>query len=182
MTPGPSAAAGAREPRWLDEREQRVWRGLASLAALLPAALERPLRQEEGITLYEYSTMAILSESPGRAQRLRDLANLSGGSMSRLSQVVTRLEKRGWVRREPDPDDGRTTLARLTDAGMDKVVAAAPGHVEAVRHTVIDPLTRRQQDDLLAISDRLLSALADGRACSAGEDDCDPGPDASVCP
>jgi DNA-binding MarR family transcriptional regulator len=53
-----------------------------------------------------------------------------------LSHLITRLQKRGYVRREPDPDDGRYTNAVLTDAGH--VVAAAPGHVAAVRELVID--------------------------------------------
>jgi DNA-binding MarR family transcriptional regulator len=39
--------------------------------------------------------------------------------------LVTRLQKRGYVRREPDPDDGRYTNAVLTDAGYDIVVATS---------------------------------------------------------
>ena len=43
--------------------------------------------------------------------------------------MVTRLERRDWVRREPMADNGRVTMARLTEAGYAKVVASAPDHV-----------------------------------------------------
>jgi DNA-binding MarR family transcriptional regulator len=55
---------------------------------------------------------------------------------------VSRLEKRGWVRRAPDPDDGRYTLAILTDEGLAKVTQTAPGHVGEVRRLVFGPLNR----------------------------------------
>jgi DNA-binding MarR family transcriptional regulator len=76
--------------------------------------------------------LALLSEAPGRAVRRSALATLAGGSLPRLSQVVARLEQRGWVRRTPDPDDGRYTLATLTGQGQAKVTQAAPGHVQEV--------------------------------------------------
>jgi len=77
--------------------------------------------------------MAALSEQPHRSLRLSTLAVLADGYLSRLSQVVTRLERRGFDERSPDPEDGRYTVGHLTDAGGDKVVATAPGHVEEVR-------------------------------------------------
>ena len=64
------------------------------------------------------------------------------GSLPRLSQVVARLEQRGWVRRTPDTADGRYTLAILTGQGLAKVTEAAPGHVQEVRRLVFDPLTK----------------------------------------
>ena len=67
------------------------------------------------------------------------LATQAEGSLPRLSQVVARLEQHGWVRRTPDPRDGRYTLAILTDDGWAKVTEAAPGHVEEVRRLVFAP-------------------------------------------
>jgi DNA-binding MarR family transcriptional regulator len=91
---------------------------------------------------------------------MSDIAAFADGSLSRLSQVVTRLEKKGWVRRSPDPTDGRYTLATLTDAGLDTVVATAPGHVREVRRVVFDPLTKRQVQQLTDIGQRILSVIA----------------------
>jgi DNA-binding MarR family transcriptional regulator len=57
---------------------------------------------------------------PGHAEapaRMSTLAGCSNSSLSRLSRAVARLEAKDWVRRAPDPGDGRFTLATLTDAG-----------------------------------------------------------------
>ncbi|MGW2375417.1 hypothetical protein [Kitasatospora sp. NPDC001683] len=51
------------------------------------------------------------------------------------------------------------TLAILTEAGWDKVVATAPGHVEEVRRLVLDPLTQAQQRTLRAIGQRVNQAV-----------------------
>src|SRR5262249_34212380 len=124
---------GTPEPRWLTSEQMGAWLALVSVLIRLPSALDAQLRRDAGISHFEYQVLAGLSESPDRAMRRSVLAMLAEGSLSRLSQVVSRLEKRGWVRRTPDPTDGRYTLAVLTDSGWDKVVATAPGHVEAVR-------------------------------------------------
>jgi DNA-binding MarR family transcriptional regulator len=96
------------------------------------------------MSFYEYMLLSMLSHAPGKTLRLRDLAALTNGSLSRVSQVATRLEYRGWLKRGPDPTDGRTTLASLTAAGRRRLVKAAPGHVETVRRLVLDPLTNHK--------------------------------------
>ena len=143
----------------------RSWLSLASVLIRLPSALDAQLRRDSGITHFEYQVMAGLSESPDRTLRMSVLAVLAEGSLSRLSQVVSRLEKRGWVRRTPDPTDGRYTLAVLTEAGWDKVVATAPGHVEAVRRFVFDPLTSAQHRQLCDIGRRIMRAIDPDDPC-----------------
>lgn len=73
---------------------------------------------------------------------------------------MSRLEKRGLVERFPDPSDARATNARLTEAGWDVVVDAAPGHVTTVRESIIDALTPEQLDQLTAIGDAILERVA----------------------
>ena len=107
----------------------------------------------------------MLSMEPGRTLRMSRLAALASGSLTRLSRVVDRLDKRGWVCRRPDPTDGRSTLAVLTDAGWEKVVDTAPGHVAEVRRLIFDPLTRSQVRHLQDIGSRVLRAIGtDGLA------------------
>jgi DNA-binding MarR family transcriptional regulator len=81
------------------------------------------------------------------------------GSLPRLSQVVARQEQRGWVRRTPDPADGRYTLATLTGPGIAKLTQAAPGHVQEVRRLVLDPLTKTQTRQLREIGQRISRAI-----------------------
>jgi DNA-binding MarR family transcriptional regulator len=153
MTPDPG------EPHWLDEDEMRAWLALNGVILLLPGALDSQMQRDNGITMFEYLVMAMLSEAPGRTLQLKRLAGVVNGSLSRLSHVVTRLEKRDWVRRVPAADNGRITMASLTDDGYAKVVASAPSHVERVREVVFDALDREQVHQLEAIAERLLSRL-----------------------
>jgi len=162
-TPGKTTADV--EPRWLDSEERATWLSLVSLLIKLPAALDAQLQRDSGFSHFEYNVLAGLSEAPDRALRMSVLAAHADGSLPRLSQVIARLERRGLVRRTPDPDDGRYTLAVLTDAGWDAVVAAAPGHVEAVRNLVLDPLTKSKTRQLRDICLRILSAVDPGGHC-----------------
>jgi DNA-binding MarR family transcriptional regulator len=125
----------------------------------LPGALDAQLQRDSDISHFEYQVMAGLSEAPERTLRMSDIAAFAEASLPRLSQVVSRLERRGWVSRRPDPADGRYTLATLTDDGWGKVVESAPGHVEAVRRLVFDPLTRTQARQLTEIGRRIMSAV-----------------------
>jgi DNA-binding MarR family transcriptional regulator len=148
-----------QEPRWLDAEESQTWRALASALVRLPAALDAQLRRDAGISHFEYQVLALLSEAPGRTLRMSALAMQAEGSLPRLSQVVARLEERGWVRRTPDPADGRYTLAILTGEGQAKVTGAAPGHVQEVRRLVFDPLTKTQSRQLREIGRRIIRAI-----------------------
>jgi DNA-binding MarR family transcriptional regulator len=151
-----------QEPRWLDAEETQAWRALARTLVRLPAALDVQLRRDAGISHFEYDVLALLSEAPGCTLRMSTLATLAGGSLPRLSQVVARLEQRGWVRRSPDPADGRYTLAVLTGQGQAKVTEAAPGHVQEVRRLVFDPLTKTQSRQLHEIGRRIIRAIDAG--------------------
>ena len=152
-------------PRWLDSEEEQTWIALASVLMRLPGALDAQLQRDAGISHFEYLVLSGLSMSPERTLRMSELAVAAEGSLSRLSQVVSRLEKRGWVRRTPDSTDGRYTLAILTDDGWAKVVASAPGHVEAVRQLVFDPLTRVQQRQIREIARRIMRSIDPNDRC-----------------
>ena len=143
------------ETRWLTAEEQRTWLELLGVVTWLPDAVDAQLQRDAGLSHFEYQVMAMLSMSPQHTRRMSEVAALANGSLTRLSRTVDRLEKRGWVTRRPDPDDGRATLAVLTDAGWEKVVATAPGHVAEVRRLVLDPLTRTQVHQLREIATRI---------------------------
>ncbi|HEY4457644.1 MAG TPA: MarR family transcriptional regulator [Pseudonocardiaceae bacterium] len=147
------------EPRWLDAEEVQVWLALAGTLIKLPSALDAQLRRDAGMTHFEYQVLAMLSQVPGRTMRMSELAQRTEGSLPRLSQVVARHEQRGWVRRTADPEDGRYTLAILTDDGFAKVTDAAPGHVAEVRRLVFDPLTKAQTRQLREIGQRITRAV-----------------------
>lgn len=145
--------------RWLDDDEKQTWIAMSALLIRLPSALDSQLHRDAGLNNFEYHILAGLSMSTGRAMRMSDIAAFATGSLPRISQAVGRLEKRGWVKRSPDPTDGRYTIATLTDEGWEKVVATAPGHVEHVRTLVFDSLTKAQQRQLGEAARRVLDAI-----------------------
>lgn len=135
-------------PRWLDEDQQETWQDLLTIVVGLPMLLDRQLLQDAGISNFEYSVLARLSMSQKWTMRLSDLATDCNSTLPRMSKVMVRFEQQAWVNRSPDPDNGRYTLATLTEVGMGKVVDSAPGHVEQVRDLVFEPLTATQQRHL----------------------------------
>ncbi|MFD5825830.1 MarR family winged helix-turn-helix transcriptional regulator [Lentzea sp. NPDC060358] len=139
---------------WLNAEEKDAWTGLVSVLLLMPGRLEAPL-QESGLSLFDYLVLSHVSEAPGRRIRMSELAVLANGSLSRLSNVVKRFEQRGWVERYPDPENGRYTIASLTDEGFAVVEAAAPVHLRAVRQFVLDPLTAEDRQALTRIAAKL---------------------------
>lgn len=155
------------ETRWLDEDERAAWLRLVAVVELLPGVLDAQLRASAGLTHFEYFVLAMLSEASERTLRMTSLALRTNATLPRLSHVVRRLEERGLVERFPCPQDGRATNARLTEAGWDAVVAAAPGHVATVRRNVLDPLSREQVGQLRDIAAALLTRLdPEGRMTS----------------
>jgi DNA-binding MarR family transcriptional regulator len=162
--------------RWLDDRELAAWVRLAAVLELLPGALDSQLRRDAGLTHFEYYCLAMLSEAPARTLRMTALAARTNATLPRLSHVVRKLEDRGLVERFPCPEDARATNARLTPAGWDTVVETAPGHVENVRHHVIDALTPEQVDQLAAVCEAMLGRLDPTGSMSAMYHRYDPAP------
>jgi len=143
---------------WLSEEQQAAWRPFVALLLRLPAALDAQLQKDAGITQFDYLVLSGLSEAPGRTLRMSELAATANSSLSRLSHVVSRLEAKGWVRREACPGDGRFINAVLTDEGWEKVKETAPGHVAAVRELLVGTLSEDELVRLGAISAKVLAA------------------------
>ncbi len=147
------------EPKWLSSEEQDAWIPLVPILLMLPGALDAQLQADSAMTLYEYVVLSALSEIGAEGLRMSDLAAVTSGGPSRLSQVVSRMEQRGWVERRADPTDGRATRVHLLDGGRRVLVDAAPGHVAAVRRHIFDPLSPSQVQQLQRIALRIASTL-----------------------
>lgn len=129
---------------WLTTDELQSWLSVVRLMTWLPWSIDQQLQRDAGLKMVEYQVLAMLSERPERTMRMSALAEVTNASLSRLSHLVDRLEKKDWVRREADPNDGRFTNAILTEVGLATLAAAAPGHVRHVRSLVVDVLTPEQ--------------------------------------
>ncbi len=149
------------EPRWLDEREARVWHAYLDLNRELHGVLERRLTADSALSNADYSLLVPLSEAPDGLMRSRELGAQVGWERSRLSHQIGRMEKRGLVAREECPEDARGSMVRLTPAGRTAIESAAPAHVAAVRHYLFDVLTDEEVDVLGQAFTRVLDRIAE---------------------
>ncbi len=153
----------ATTPRWLDAEEMAAWRNYLDSVYALQHVLEDDV-VPFGLTMGDYEVLVRLTERPERRQRMCDLAAELRLSPSGLTRRLDGLVRAGLVSREPSDEDRRVMLAVLTDSGYQRLVDAAPSHVEGVRRHFIDRLTR---DEVLAmasgfakIRDGLIAAMA----------------------
>lgn len=176
---GAGAAAGAAVPgdpadpvhegqddvRWLTDDQQRSWRAFLLGSARLNEALTRQLETDSDVSLNEYEILVRLSETDDHTLRMSELAASLVHSRSRLTHTVSRLERRGLVRRENCLADGRGVNCVMTDAGYALLEGAAPGHVRAVRTYLVDLLT----DEQLAALGEAMAIVAAGPPECAGK-------------
>ncbi|MHB1488229.1 MAG: MarR family winged helix-turn-helix transcriptional regulator [Acidimicrobiales bacterium] len=159
--------------RWLDQEEQATWRSFLTANQMLLNQLDRELQATSGIPHAYYEILVLLSESPGWALRMSELAQRSTSSRSRISHAVDRLENYGWVRRENCPTDKRGAIAVLSAEGFATLAKASHGHVEGVRTHLFDQLTPDQVRALRSINEAVINHL--GRIA-------DPDPGAAATP
>ena len=138
-------ASSSRYPgamtRWLNDDELASWLPLAGVMLKLGPALDSQLQRDFDLTHFDYLCLAMLSEESDWTLSMSTLAASTNASLSRLSHVITKLERRGWVSRCPSEVSRRVTNVRMTDEGYALLVAAAPSHVETVRSLVYDGLS-----------------------------------------
>ncbi|SDT29817.1 MarR family winged helix-turn-helix transcriptional regulator [Microterricola viridarii] len=160
----PARSTSTAGPRPMNDDEAAAWQRLIAVVELLPPVLDAQLLRDAKLTHFEYMTLMALASAPGEATRMTALAASTNATLPRLSHVVRRLEERGLVERFPCPEDRRATNARITPEGLALLDAAAPGHHDTVRSTVLDALSAEQLDQLYAIAGSLLERLdPDGR-------------------
>jgi DNA-binding MarR family transcriptional regulator len=148
------------QPRWLDERESRAWRGYTQMQHRLNRLLGQLLTRDSGLSSSDYALLVPLSEAPDQQLRARDLARTVDWEKSRLSHHLTRMQTRGLVERLECATDARGAYIRLTAAGRQAIESAAPQHVEAVRDNFIDLLTAEEIDTLASVTERVLERIA----------------------
>jgi DNA-binding MarR family transcriptional regulator len=158
--------------RWLTEPEMLAWRSLLHATTGLLAMLDNDLRAEHGLTFGDYEVLVHLSEEPGRAIRMSELADRLHLSPSGITRRIDGLVKSGLVERRPCPSDRRGSNAVLTPLGMKTLDSVAPTHLRGVREYFIDRLSDRQLAQLTAA----LSSIAIDELRAAGG--CDGAADA----
>ncbi len=140
----------------------RAWRLFLESHARLLSRLEVELREETGMPLTWYDVLVHLAEAPENRLRMQELARRVLISKSGLTRLVDRLCAAGYLTREPDPEDGRGTLAVMTVAGRNALRAAAPFHLAGVERAFADRMSARQQEVVASALQQILDGLEEG--------------------
>jgi DNA-binding MarR family transcriptional regulator len=148
------------EPRWLNEEEDRAWRGFQRMSMELAARLHRRLVGRAGLSLSDYEVLVVLSESGGDRLRPYELGDALTWEKSRLSHHLSRMEKRGLIERRVCPSDARGHFIALTPRGREAIEVAAPCHVDDVRRLLIDHMTPQEMAAVSGLADKVLANLA----------------------
>jgi DNA-binding MarR family transcriptional regulator len=144
---------------YLDDREAELWLAYRRMNRLVHEAIATDLMTESGLSESDYDVLSNLSEEGNDRMRILDLGNRLRWSKSRISNHLTRMEKRGLVGREICDTDGRGAFVQLTRDGRQTIVEAAPAHVRSVRNNFFEHLTDRQRDVLQKIARHVLNQL-----------------------
>ncbi len=145
--------------RWLDAEEQHLWRGWLKVHAQLNAVLQRDMQEDAGLSSPDFEVLVHLTDTPIGRVRVTDLASELLWERSRVSHHVTRMERRGLVRRVECAEDGRGAWVEITAEGRTAIEKAAPAHVEAVRRLVFDALSAEEVDTLTTLVGRIQARL-----------------------
>jgi DNA-binding MarR family transcriptional regulator len=156
--------APARDARWLDAEEQRMWRSYHRMRRALDRGLERQLADESGISGADFDVLVPVSEAPQRQLRARELVRMLNWDRSRLSHHLRRMEQRNLIERLECPSDARGTIIALTPAGWELIQSAAPAHVATVRRLVFDVLSPADVAVFTELAERIADRVANTAA------------------
>ncbi len=157
----------ATTDRWLTREEQASWRAWLDMQHRLESHLSRTLAAGSDLSMADFGVLVHLTDVPDGRQRAYELGRALQWEKSRVSHHLTRMEKRGLVRRENCPTDARGAFVVVTDEGRRAIEAAAPDHVAEVRRLVFDVLTPAQVTAMREISEAVLARLDPDAGCDA---------------
>jgi DNA-binding MarR family transcriptional regulator len=111
-----------------------AFEGLSTLLtthAKIVRAFDAKIGGHHGLRLSELTLLRAIALKPDGKGRPTELARELHLSASGVTRALLPLEKRGIVRREPDPADGRASFATLTESGRQLVDDASATAAEA---------------------------------------------------
>ena len=146
----------ANEP-WLDDDEQKAWRSYLLMRRTLETHLSRHLQREFGLSESDFEILVNLSESETGRMRAFELGAATQWEKSRMSHHLSRMEKRGLIRKEAC--DSRYPEIVLTEQGLEAIKACAPAHAARVRELFVDVLGPERLSSLGEAADDVLAAI-----------------------
>jgi DNA-binding MarR family transcriptional regulator len=157
-----SVPVGCEEHRMttkLSREELGAYFALVTAGDLVQRAVASQLAEHE-LTPLQFSVLARLLDAVD-GLRMSDLAEELVVSRSGLTYQITQLEKAKLVERASASADNRGVVARLTEAGRDRVLETFPGHVGLVRQNLLDLLAPDEVTTLRTTLEKVVAHLRD---------------------
>ena len=156
-TPTPSTD---RQREAVSPRDTRLagWRSFLTAYSVVTRQLDEELRDETGLSLFEYAALLQLAEADGRRMRMSELALGIVLTRSGVTRLVDRLERDGLVERGQCESDGRGAEARLTDKGLERLREASKVHLRGID----DYYFARVSDEDQEVVGRVMSDVVEG--------------------
>jgi len=150
---------GVTDPPNLNGDEQAAWRSFVEMHHLLHRHLGTHLQREFGLSDSDFEILVNLSEAPGGRMRAFELGQATQWEKSRVSHHLSRMEKRGLVRR--DSTDARYPDVVLTAAGLAAIKGSAPANAARVRELFVDVLGPERLAALRHMSNDVIATIED---------------------
>ena len=163
---------GVADEPWLDDDEQKSWRSYLLMRRTLESHLERHLQREFGLSASDFEILVNLSESETGRMRAFELGEATQWEKSRMSHHLSRMEKRGLIRKEAC--SARYPEIALTEAGRAAIEACAPAHAGRVRELFVDVVGPDRLATLGAAAADVIAAIEDHQRtnCPPGISGC----------
>ena len=120
---------------------------------------ERPVLAAHAVSMWGYVVLSALADEPMRTQAA--LARAIGADKTRIIADLDELQARALIEREPDPEDRRVRLLRLTPAGR-RLHAEVRAAIRAGEERLLADLTAADRRVFLKVLQRLDPATARG--------------------
>jgi DNA-binding MarR family transcriptional regulator len=135
---------------------------LIRLEIALWGRVDARLQESHELPLAFFEPLLLISRAPGGSMRVGDLARALRITVGGTSKLVDRIERAGFIAREPDPDDRRASRSALTTAGKRKLTAAVKTYEAEVGRILGGVLSPQEQDQMSDYVSRVLTSIDQG--------------------
>ena len=131
------------------------WVSFLRAHSAITRQLNADLLNEHGLTLNDYEVLLRLSHEEGGMMRRVDLAESVVLTASGITRLLDGLESAGYVEKASCSADARVSYAKLTDAGLAKLNAAAQTHLAGIEELFTSRYADAELDTLAELLSRL---------------------------
>jgi DNA-binding MarR family transcriptional regulator len=156
-----SSRPAPRSPSVPSARRADLFDDLVRAETRIYNAIGERLRAEHGTVTSQFELLRHLRARPDA--RVAEMATVFAAGIGAVSKGVDRLEARGWATRVPNPADRRSSLIRLTAAGIALVAAAERTFDDELQRLLASTMTDQQVDAVASALHALRTALEDAR-------------------